>query len=159
MNLFKKKTSVIRLDAPLSGHVKTLESLKDGVFSEKLLGEGCVITSDEEMIIAPCDGTLVMETETKHAIGFVTHDGIELLIHIGLDTVMMNGKGFEMKVKKDEKVKKGQCLMTFSKAMIKQAGYTDDVIIIVSNTRDFQSVDCNLKERISRNEVLIKITK
>lgn len=102
----KKKDTGITVYSPVAGVIKPLETLNDGVFSEKLLGEGCAVDPSEEVIIAPFDGVIVMLVESKHAIGIRSDEGVELIIHVGLDTVMMNGDGFETLVKADEKVKK-----------------------------------------------------
>lgn len=158
--VFKKKENEgMIVGAPAAGYVKPLEGLKDGVFSERLLGEGCVISPMEETIYAPFDGKVILVTETKHAIGLMSDDGIELLIHVGLDTVMMAGEGFTMMVEKGESVKQGDRLISFSTAKIKAAGYLDDVIVIVSNTKCFQGVACTQKEVVEANDELIRIMK
>lgn len=162
-DIFKKKQTEsplgIQIDAPLGGKLKPLQSLHDGVFSEELLGKGCVIDANEETIFSCVNGTVAMTTPSRHAIGIMSDEGVELLIHIGLDTVMMNGEGFEYFVEKGERIKKGQPLMRFSKEKIKQAGYVDEVILIVSNSARFQSVEWLEKQEAKVSSPLLNIIK
>lgn len=146
---------LVYVQAPISGKVKPLHTLNDGVFSEELLGKGCVIETENETITAPFNGKIVMTTESKHAIGLISDDGIELLLHVGIDTVTMEGEGFQLYVEKDERIKKGQCLLSFSKAKIKSAGFTDDVIVIVTNTSKFKDVHCLNEGGIQEQECLL----
>lgn len=150
---------VMYVHAPVSGQVKTLESLNDGVFSEKLLGDGCVIVPEEGVLAAPFDGEIIMVVDTRHAIGITSCDGIELLIHIGLDTVTMNGDGFTMLVKQGEQVIKGQKLLTFSREQIHKAGFVDDVILIVSNAKEYREVTVIKSGEVKGKEVLIAVRK
>ena len=160
---FRKKEKITEkprnyiVKAPIGGKLKDLQALNDGVFSEQLLGKGCVICSDDETIYSPFDGNVVMTTESKHAIGLLSSTGVELLIHVGLDTVMMNGQGFEVNVKKGDSIHTGQKLMSFSKKKIKEAGYVDDVIVIVSNTKQFKDVVCTNQKIIRVEEELLTV--
>ena len=100
MGLFKQgRRTAARLivKAPVSGEVKPLASLNDGVFSEALLGPGCVIQPGEDELTAPFAGEVVMVAATKHAIGLMSDEGVELMLHVGLDTVNLNGEGFRWK--------------------------------------------------------------
>ncbi len=162
MGLFKNLMSQnkeIVVKAPISGEVKPLSSLNDGVFSEKLLGEGCVIHANQEMICAPFDGCVEMLAVSKHAIGLKSDQGVELLIHVGLDTVNMEGEGFAFKVQEKETVKSGQPLMTFSKEKIAAAGYPDDVIMIVTNTKQFKEVHVCEKTRVEDQEIMLRLVR
>lgn len=158
-NIMCSKSRETILYAPISGKIFSLEELEDGVFSDKVLGEGCVIASEEEIMKAPFDGVVVMTTETKHAIGLRSADNVEVILHIGLDTVMMEGTGFDMLVSKGDKIKKGQPLIHFSKTEIKKAGYRDDVVVIVSNTKDFSDVVCTNNGSVRDMEPLLTITR
>lgn len=138
---FRKKNSgsdgvgaVKKVYMPTTGNVITLKNIADGVFSEGVLGPGCGIEPDEEMVYAPFDGTIIQLTDTLHAIGLKSNDGMELLIHIGLDTVEMNGDGFENYVKEEDRVTKGQKLISFSKDKIKNAGYRSTIAVILCNS-------------------------
>lgn len=124
------------LYAPITGNYIPLEEIKDGVFSEGVLGPGCGIEPAEEIVVAPCNGTVSTVAETKHAVGITSDDGAELLIHVGLDTVDMNGDGFTVKVKVGQKVTCGQTLLTFSFAKIKAAGHPTTTAFLVTNADD-----------------------
>lgn len=161
MGLFDKlhKTKDLNVYAPVSGNIVQLESLNDGVFSEHLLGEGLVIKPVNEIVHAPFDGKVVMTVESNHAIGLLSETGVEVLIHIGIDTVMMNGDGFILKVKQDDKVKKGDSLIEFSKEKIKEAGYKDDIVVIVSNSKDFSLVEITKEKELNAGDLAITIHK
>lgn len=158
-SIFKNEKHDYVVNSPMKGKIKALSTLNDGVFSDKLLGEGIVIESECEDILAPFDGSVVMTTSTNHAIGLYSDEGVEVLIHIGIDTVMMEGNGFTNYVRKDEEIKKGQKLIQFSKAEIQKAGYSDDVIVIVSNTNEFASVVCEQDKHIESGDLIITIKK
>ncbi len=127
--------------SPISGTVITLAEIGDGVFSEGLLGPGCGVRSTDEYVYAPFDGTIVQIADTKHAIGISSVDGIELLIHVGIDTVGMNGKGFTIYVSDGERVKCGQKLLKFCKKDIEAASCSDTVVVLVTNSDRYSSVE------------------
>ena len=108
----------------------------DEAFASGVLGEGVGITPEEEEIYAPFDGTVTTLAESKHAIGLTGPGGMELLIHVGVDTVMMNGDGFEPRVKEGDKVTCGQPLMHFDRKKIKAAGHPDVVVVLMTNSDD-----------------------
>lgn len=118
---------------PVSGRVIALEEINDGVFSEGILGPGCGIEPTEEFVYAPFAGMVTQVADTKHAIGICSEDNMELLIHVGMDTVDMNGSGFTTYVKMGEHVERGQKLMRFSLADIKAAGHPATTAVILCN--------------------------
>ncbi len=127
--------------APLDGTLIPLKEINDGVFSEKILGQGCGIWPGATQVNAPSDGIISQVADTKHAVGIQSNDGLEILIHVGLDTVEMNGKGFTTYVHVGDHVKCGQKLLSFDKKAIADAGYKDVVVIVVTNSDDYQSVE------------------
>lgn len=126
--------------APLTGKVISLKEVEDGVFSEGMLGEGAAIEPTSGEVKAPCNGEVNMVFDTKHAIGLTTEDGVELLIHVGIDTVQLNGKCFDVKVKAGDQVKTGDLLSIVDLEGIKKAGYRTVTPVIVSNTEDYAEV-------------------
>lgn len=137
----KKAASADRIVyAPLKGTIVKLEDVKDEVFSSKAMGEGVAIEPAEGRLYAPADGEIVTFFPTGHAIGMMTEDGVELLIHIGMDTVDMNGDGFTPKKAQGDKVKKGDLLLEFDIEKIKAAGHPATTPVIVTNTPDFAAV-------------------
>lgn len=145
--------------APLSGKVISLSQIGDGVFSEGILGNGCGIIPSEETVYAPFDGKVIQSTDTKHAIGLESNDGIELLIHVGMDTVAMNGKGFQVFVSEGDIVTCGQKLMTFSKKNIADAGYPDTTAIVITNSDTFNKMTFEASDNVTHQDKIISVSK
>lgn len=143
--------------APLSGTAITLAEIGDGVFSEGILGPGCGIRPAEETVYAPFDGTVIQVADTKHAIGIASKDGIELLIHVGLDTVAMKGKGFQVYVSCGDHVSRGQKLLKFSKKEIAAAGYFDTTAVLVTNSDEYSSVEMCTVGEVSPSDKLLTV--
>lgn len=149
----------IEILSPLKGDVLALEEVNDEAFSSLAMGKGVAVNPEEGVVVAPFDGTIEMLFKTKHAIGIKSVDGIELLIHIGIDTVKLEGKYFETFVEMNDKVEKGQKLIEFDIEKIKAAGYQCVTPIIVTNTIDYlevveKSIDC-----VEREENLLTLLK
>lgn len=119
--------------APVKGRILSLAEIGDGVFSEGVLGPGCGIVPDGETVCAPFHGTVIQVADTRHAVGLVSEDGLEVLIHVGLDTVDMKGEGFHVYVKEGQRVNKGDSLLSFSKKAISAAGHPDTTVVILTN--------------------------
>lgn len=128
------------LNAPVSGTIVPLEKVEDAAFAQGALGKGVAINPTEGKVVAPCDGTIMTLFPTKHAIGIVSDTGCEVLIHIGMDTVNLNGKGFEAHVNQGDKVKKGDVLVTFDLEEIKKEGYSLVTPMIITNTNDYLDI-------------------
>ena len=109
-----------------------------------MLGDGVGIEPTEELVVAPFDGTISSVAESKHAIG-IEANGMEMLIHVGVDTVNMQGDGFECLVGEGDEVKLGQPLIRFSREKIKAAGYSDTVAVLLTNSDDLEGVECGAK--------------
>ncbi|MCT3035204.1 PTS beta-glucoside transporter subunit IIBCA [Pediococcus parvulus] len=133
------------LETPVPGQVMPLSQVPDDVFSKGLLGKGVAIVPSEGKLVAPTSGTIQMVYETKHALGMTTDAGAELLFHIGLDTVQLKGKYFDMHVKVGDRVEKGDLLETFDLEKIKDAGYNPVTIMVVTN-QDHYAVDVDVDE-------------
>lgn len=131
--------------APVDGRVLNLSEADDEAFASKALGDGAVIVPANGVIVAPFDGMVATLFPTKHAIGLISRNGAEVLIHIGINTVELNGKYFESFVKQGEQVKAGQKLVTFEPEKIKDAGYSTQVMVVVTNSASYQEIN-NLHE-------------
>lgn len=130
---------------PVKGEVIALKEIDDGVFSEGVLGMGCGINPEDNLVYAPVSGTVSTVADTKHAVGIVSEDGAEILIHVGMDTVEMKGEGFTPFVKEGDKVTCGEAIMQFDPEAIKKAGFPTTTAFLVTNSTDFANVDvCNL---------------
>ena len=128
--------------APIQGNVVIRESIPDETFASGVLGDGVGIEPETGEVVAPFDGEISSVAETRHAIGITGPGGMELLIHVGVDTVKMNGDGFTVLVSEGDKVKAGQNLMTFDICKIKAAGYSTTAAVLLTNSDDYQS--CNV---------------
>jgi glucose-specific phosphotransferase system IIA component len=145
--------------APVSGRAVGLADVPDPVFSGGILGQGLGIWPEDGVCYAPVSGTITATTGTNHAIGLTTDDGVEVLIHIGVDTVDMKGDGFRRMVETDEHVDAGAPLITFDREKIKAAGHDDIVICVISNTPEFASVDPCAAGSVKAGDVAIKVAR
>lgn len=123
--------------APVKGNVIARADIPDATFASGVLGDGVGIEPAEGIVVAPFDGTITSTTDTKHAVGVQSAEGMELLIHVGIDTVKMNGEGFEMFVKEGDTVKKGQKLIKFDMKKIEAAGYSATTAVLLTNSDEF----------------------
>lgn len=141
--LFGKKEVVKRetVMAPLTGTVRQLEEVPDPVFAEKMMGEGIAIEPTAGIVVAPFTGEVVQLFPTKHAIGIKGESGLELLIHVGLETVTLNGEGFEAFVKQGDHVKAGDKLIEFDMNIIKEKATSTITPIIMTNGDDVESFE------------------
>lgn len=126
--------------SPVQGNMMPLETAKDQAFAQGALGKGVVIHPTVGEVVAPFDGTVMTMFPTKHAIGLVSDNGLELLIHIGLDTVQLDGKYFEAYVEQGAKVKRGDKLVSFDIQAIEEAGYSVETPVIVTNSADYLDI-------------------
>ena len=148
-----------QLYSPLRGRVLKLETLKDDAFASGVLGKGVGIWPEEGNVYAPADGVVSVLFPTLHAIGFSTDEGVELLIHIGLDTVQLNGEGFQARVAQGDRVKKGQLLVSFDMAFIEEKGYCLETPVLVTNSDDYLEVVETAAEHVAQGDVLLKVLK
>ena len=142
--------------SPLAGQVKPLSQAKDPVFSSGVMGQGVVIEPSQGELVSPVNGTVTVLFPTKHAVGIVSEEGVEMLMHIGMDTVSLDGKGFEAHVEQGDKVVVGQQLISFDMDVIKKAGLVTETPVIITNQDDFQAdVEGDLPRDIKRGDVLM----
>ena len=145
-----------QLVSPLAGQVKPLSQATDPVFSSGVMGQGVVIEPSQGELVSPVNGTVTVLFPTKHAVGIVSEEGVELLMHIGMDTVSLDGKGFEAHVAQGDKVVVGQQLISFDMDVIKKAGLVTETPVIITNQDDFQAdVEGDLPRDIKRGDVLM----
>lgn len=156
-DFFKKKEPI--LYAPIKGKCIALEEVPDQVFAQKIMGEGVAFIPDSNQVFAPCDARVSMIALTKHAIGLINQDNVEILIHIGLDTVNYNGKGFRLNVKKSQKVKKGDLLMSFDKEFFESENISLVTPMIITNQRNYTLEYIHINDNVQQGDSVIKYNK
>lgn len=147
----------ITLYSHMNGTAVKLEDVEDEVFSQKILGEGAAVEPSEGKLYAPCDGKIDSVFDTKHAVNMVSSEGVEILLHIGIDTVKLGGQYFEAHVSDGQEVKKGDLLISFDMDKIKAAGYKVTTPIIIGNTDDYASVEPVAQNSVSAGDMILKI--
>ncbi len=144
--------------APLSGTSIPLDQVADPVFASGMLGKGIGIEPDNGELLAPVDGTISLIAKTKHALGITTADGAELLLHIGLDTVEMNGDGFKCYVEQNQTVSLGQRLMRFDLNKIRAAGHGTTLLVVITNSADLGDVEFGTQNPVRELEPIGQYT-
>lgn len=143
--------------APLTGNVIALEQIPDDTFASGVLGNGVGIEPEVGEVVAPFDGTIATVADTKHAIGLMGPGEMEMLIHVGVDTVKMQGEGFEVLVSEGDTVKAGQRLMTFSIDKIKESGFSTTTAVLLNNSDDYENFKVIKTGSIKKSEPVITI--
>lgn len=146
------------LVAPIAGKVLPMESCSDPIFAGKGMGDGCVVVPADGTLVSPCDGTVSLVADTGHAVGLVSDQGAEILIHIGIDTVNLAGKPFAAYVKPGDRVGAGQPLMDVDLEQIKAAGLSTETMVIVTNTPDFSAVSTTASGAVAAGDELLDLT-
>ncbi len=147
----------VEIFAPLTGTVISREQIPDETFATGVLGDGAGIEPEVGEVVAPFDGEISSTTDTFHAVGISGPGGMELLIHVGVDTVNMKGEGFKLLVREGDKVKKGQKLILFDIAKIKAAGYPATTAVLLTNSDDYAACKVNASGRVSAGDKLITV--
>ena len=145
------------IQTPIVGDVVALSDVNDPVFSSGAMGQGIAVKPSQDVVYAPADAEVTIVFPTGHAYGLRTSNGAEILIHVGIDTVSMNGEGFNHKVAQGDKVKAGDVLGTFDSAKIAAAGLDNTTMVIVTNTADFASVNPVASGSVAKGDAIIEV--
>lgn len=157
-NIFKKKENTgIVIASPVKGTAVSLEQVNDPTFSEGMLGKGVAVIPAEGNIYAPVDGEISLLFDTLHAVSMTTKDGVEILIHVGLDTVKLKGDGFTAHVATGDSVKKGDLLLSVDLEALKAAGYDTVTPMVICNTDDYSDVETIKLTEVEPGNDLLKI--
>lgn len=143
--------------SPMKGKVLRLEEIQDAAFASGVLGKGAAVLPEEGRVFAPVTGTVTALFPTLHAIGIVSEEGVEVLIHIGLNTVQLEGRGFEAKVQQGDHVAKGQLMITFDREMMEAEGYCMETPVIITNSAAYLDVVEEKKDRAEAGERLLTV--
>ena len=152
---FKKK----RIDvlAPVGGELIDIGDVQDDIFSVGILGKGVAVVPAENEICAPVPGMVASIFPTHHAVGMTTREGLELLIHVGINTVNLGGAGFEMKVQKGACVKAGNLLIAEDISEIKRQGYRTEIPVIICNPDNFSSIICMPPGKVEKGDTIMQL--
>lgn len=153
------ETFASEIYSALTGTAIPLTQVNDATFAAEVLGKGIAVIPDKGEVVAPCDATVETVFDTKHAVGLSTESGVELLIHIGINTVELGGKHYTTHVKEGDKVKKGQALVTFDMEQIKAAGYDVTTPLIITNSDDYREIKVLREGAVTPEDQVLEIVK
>ena len=154
-----KKEEVIEIFAPAAGKLVPLSEVSDPTFSEGILGQGAAVIPTGNQFFSPVDGTVNTVFPTGHAAALTSSDGVEVLLHIGLDTVKLNGKHFTIHVEEGQQIKKGALLLEADLEQIKAAGYDTITPVIVCNTEEFAEIAMAEVQAVEAGDVVLNLKK
>ncbi|ABS24028.1 PTS sugar transporter subunit IIA [Bacillus cytotoxicus] len=149
---FGSKTNEETIVAPLTGEVKNIEEVPDPVFAGRMMGDGIAIVPTEGVVVSPVDGEIVQLFHTKHAVGIKAKNGTEILIHVGLETVKMEGEGFEAHVSEGQAVKKGDKLISFDLEIIREKAKSTITPVVITNTDAAESIKTTVGVSATKGE-------
>lgn len=152
-----EEVSEISIHAPIKGKVIPLSEVPDEAFAAGILGWGAALIPDEGKVYAPASGQIVSFFPTGHAIGMVTDEGVEILIHVGMDTVQLDGKGFTPRALQGDHVEKGQLLLEFNMEQIKEAGFSLVTPVIITNTANYKEIKMTEHKEAEPGEILLRL--
>lgn len=161
MGIFQKLfgKSVDTVCAPVAGEAVAISQVSDPTFGEEILGKGIAIKPTDGKVVAPCDATVDMMFDTGHAVSLVASFGAEILIHVGLDTVNLQGKHYTVHAKNGDKVKKGDLLMEFDPEAIKAEGYDIITPVVICNSGDFGTFKTMVDKTVAAGDPVIELAK
>lgn len=143
--------------SPIKGTVLPLSEVNDPIFAQEMMGKGLAIQPSANTVVSPIEGVVSMIAPSKHAIGITSTTGVEILIHVGLDTVQLNGEGFELLVQEHEKIDRNQPLLNFNKEQLEQQGYDTVIPIIITNSGEFEEVIVNAEASVTHEDELMTV--
>lgn len=154
----KNTTKVMTLKSPLAGTSMDLSNVPDATFAEKIMGDGIAIDPSEGLVVSPVDAQVVQLFRTNHAVGLLTDNGVEILIHIGIDTVKMNGEGFKALVQVGDRVKAGDALIEFDLNLVRAKAKSAITPIVITNMDVIQTIETLAQDSLSKNQNLLRVT-
>ncbi|MDQ0361818.1 PTS sugar transporter subunit IIA [Breznakia pachnodae] len=143
--------------APVKGNLKEIEKVNDEVFSQKMLGEGVAVVANDSNVVAPISGVITAVFPTNHAIGITSDEGVEVLLHIGIDTVELDGKGFTGYVKLGDEVNVSDQLVSVDFNFIQDEGYEGDLIMVITNSANYENIQIMNINKVEVNDILMVI--
>jgi sugar PTS system EIIA component len=159
INLFKKKNEVV-VHACVEGQLKDIKEVNDPMFAGELIGKGMVIEPTSHTVVSPVNGTILTVFPTNHALGILCENGLELLIHIGIDTVKLKGEGFKAFVKEGQTVNVGDLLVEVDIELVKEKGYSIDTLMVVTSVKESYKIEyTEVNRKVKSSDEAFKILK
>ena len=157
LDVFKKKE--ISVAAPMQGTCVSIQEVSDPTFGQEILGKGVAIRPADGRVCAPADGVVSTVFPTRHAVGITTKDNVDLLIHVGLDTVKMDGRGFEILCRDGQEDKKGDLLIRADLELIRQEGYDTITPVVICNSDDFSQIEKRADGEVAVGDAVLTLKK
>ena len=157
--IFERNAKIISLKAVEDGRTIPMDEVNDQTFAQELLGPGIAIVPSNGTVVSPIDGTIATVMDTKHAVCIQGEDGLELIVHAGLDTVELNGKYYQTYKEIGDQVKAGDVLLEFDLEEIAKAGYDVTTPIVITNLGDYKVTKCLTGQQVKAGEEVIQLTK
>ena len=157
--MFEKNAKIISLKAVEDGRTIPMDEVNDQTFAQELLGPGIAIVPSNGTVVSPINGTIATVMDTKHAVCIQGEDGLELIVHAGLDTVELNGKYYQTYKEIGDQVKAGDVLLEFDLEEIAKAGYDVTTPIVITNLGDYKITKCLTGQQVKAGEEVIQLTK
>ena len=157
--MFEKNAKIISIKAAEDGRTIPMDQVNDQTFAQELLGPGIAIVPSNGTVTSPIDGNIATVMDTKHAVCIQGEDGLELIVHAGLDTVELNGKYYEAHVNTGDQVKTGDVLLTFDLEAIAKAGYDVTTPIVITNLSGYKITKCLTGQQVTAGDEVIQLTK
>ncbi|MCD7894939.1 MAG: PTS glucose transporter subunit IIA [Erysipelotrichaceae bacterium] len=154
---FKKINKILELKSPVNGICIPLDEVNDKAFASGMIGEGCAFNFDGDTIYSPINGEILMVANTKHAIGLKARNGAEILIHVGLDTVNLNGEGLYVLVKKNQKVKQGDPILKVDLEIMKSNNIDLTTPMVITNSSNFKLCNYHIDDKVNIEDVVISV--
>lgn len=144
-----------KLVAPINGHVMDITQVPDEIFAKKMAGDGVAVDGNGDIIVAPADGIMTLIFKTNHAFGMTLDNDVELLVHIGLDTVALNGRGFERLVQEGQRVKAGEPVIKLDRELIESNGCSLITPVLITNVEKIKCIEANTEAMVHAGEDVV----
>lgn len=158
-NIFKKKNEVV-INACIDGQLRDIKQVDDAMFAQELIGKGVAIIPTNSTVVSPVSGTILMLFPTHHALGIQLENGLELLIHIGIDTVKLKGEGFKSLIHEGQNVKVGEPLVEIDFDLVREKGYKTDTLMVVTSPKESYTIEYSeFNKMVKSSDEAFKLTK
>lgn len=157
--MFEKNVQYLSVKSPEDGRTISMSEVKDQTFAQELLGPGIAVVPVDGKVVSPIDGVVAMVFDTKHAVCIQGEHDLEIIVHVGLDTVELNGKYYQTYIKQGDEVKAGDVLIQFDLSQIVKAGYDVTTPIVITNMGDYKNTECMTGKEVKAGDEVMRLIK